>query len=76
VMAQLTGSVSQFSGVVLYNLGKTNPPSILRLWGTRALVVVAGDKIYLRTLTSDQNLGVVAEQGVKGATAFRLLCFF
>ena len=60
-------SAPQLTGVVLYDLGKTNPPSILRVWGQKALIVVAGDKIFLRTLTSDQNFGTIDERGVKVA---------
>ncbi len=99
VMAELkrSGSGMELVGRVVYDVGRTNPPSALRLWGNKvtrlcivyraflssfrslrfvlfccsllnnvkALLVVAGDKIYMRTLGGEENLGNIAEAGAK-----------
>ncbi len=69
VMAQLKkmGSGVQLVSRVLYDLGQANPPSMLRLWGNKALLVVAGDKVCMRTLNGEENLGNISETGVKVA---------
>jgi hypothetical protein len=67
VMAELkrSGSGMDLVGRVVYDVGRTNPPSALRLWGSKALLVVAGDKIYMRTLGGEENMGNIAEAGSK-----------
>ena len=69
VMVQLKRptTVSQIESRVLYNLGTANPPSCLRFWGSKALLVVAGDQIYIRTLKTEEKLGHIVEPGVKVA---------
>lgn len=49
----------------LYDLGQKNPPSQMRLWDVKGLVLVGGDQVHLRTLGSDEKFGVISEPGVK-----------